>query len=84
MCGPLRMETEMSRVADDQLELEFDAEEAPVSVSEAEIASTPSAAQVVCLASHLARKAGSRDSASSVSHSDSTLIDRIANRVRFF
>lgn len=84
MCGPLRMETEMNRIADDQLELKFDADEASMRVREAQAVSLPVGAQVVCLSSHLARKATSRDSVSAGSNGDLALIDRIANRVRFF
>lgn len=74
----------MNRVADDQLELKFDADEAPVLVREVEAVSSPAGAQVVCLSSHLARKATSRDSVSAGTSGDLALIDRIANRVRLF
>lgn len=78
----------MNRVVNDQLELKFDAEQVPVPVpvpvKVAAVVSTAAGAQVVRLSTHLARKAVSRESNSTVPDSDSALIDRIANRVRFF
>lgn len=74
----------MSRVVDDQLELRFDADQAPAPAKVTVVASTSAGAQVVRLSTHLARKAVSRKSDSTVPDSDSALIDRIANRVRFF
>jgi hypothetical protein len=78
------METEMSRVVKDQLELEFDAVHLSEPAREGPDLSNSVGVQVISLSMHLARKAARRNSESRVPDSDLALIDRIANRVRFF